>query len=365
MKEAVKALAVHNRPLSKCLAIAKYIKYTRRGKSYREAQQVLETFVQAEKRTDHRYMQRLTLDMFFSRFYYQTSMNEYFFYQFESKTDAERRAYIGWFEKKKLCAEIGDARTRKILDDKYECYVFFKEFFGRDIIKVSGQEDRSVFEEFFSKHKEFMVKTIDQSGGRGISRITAEGTDINECFQKLLAGGPCVVEQCIEQAHELAQFHPQSVNTLRIATFNNAGHIKILFSLFRTGIGDSIIDNVTSGGIYALVNPETGKIQSDAYVENGGIYQTAHPDTGCVFKGFQIPCWSDLLHTVLEVTQAFPQHNYVGWDFALTDSGWVMVEANSKGEFDWYQTIAGGFREVFMKEFREYKKHKRGLKNDT
>lgn len=357
MKETIKAFAVHNKPLAKCLAITKYIKYMNRGDGYQEVQHLLETFVKPEKRMGRRYIRRLTLEMFFSVFYYQVLLEEYFYYQFECKTDAERRTYIGCIEQDKLCIEIGDAKSRKILADKYKCYLFFKEFFDRDVIKVSCREDCAIFKEFFSRHKEFMVKSIDGSLGKGIYRMTTADMDINECFQTVLASGPCVVEQCIDQAYALARFHPQSVNTIRIGTFYNAGGIKILFSGFRTGTGNSVVDNTSAGGIFALVNPESGKIQSDGYVKNGGIYQI-HPDTGCVFNGFQIPHWSDLLHTVLKAAQAFPQHNYINWDFALTDSGWVIVEANSAGKFDWYQIITGGFREAFMREFREYKNHK-------
>ena len=235
MKKTVKALAVHSRTLAKCLAIAKYIKYINKCKGYQNVQQTVETFVEAGKRMDRRYVRRLILDMFFSTFYYQISIKEFFWYRFEGKTDAERRAYIGSIEHSKLCDKIGDAENRQILADKYECYIFFKEFFGRDVIKVSRQEDQAVFEEFLSEHKEFVVKPIDQSEGLGIYRITAENININECFQKLFADGPCVVEECIDQTYELARFHPQSVNTIRIATFNNAGAIKVLFSIFRTG----------------------------------------------------------------------------------------------------------------------------------
>lgn len=49
MKEAIKALAVYNSPLAKCLAITKYVK---RGTGYQEAQQVLETFLKAARRAD-------------------------------------------------------------------------------------------------------------------------------------------------------------------------------------------------------------------------------------------------------------------------------------------------------------------------
>lgn len=354
MKETVKALAVHNKPLAKCLAIAKYII---EGNSYQETQQILETFVSAEKRADRRYIRKLTLDMLYNQFYYQVSIKEYFLYHFEGKTDMERRTYIGGIEQGKLCAEMEDAKTKRTLDDKYECYAFFKDFYKRDVIKVSGQEDKAAFEEFLSKHKEFIIKPIDLRGGLGIRRIAAENMNINDCFQTVLANGPCVVEQCIDQAYALARFHPQSVNTVRIATFNNAGSIKILFSIFRTGTGNTVVDNTDQGGLFASVNTENGIMQSDGYAKKGGIYQT-HPDTDCVFKGFQVPYWSDLLHTVIKAARTLPRQNYICWDFALTDSGWVMVEANARGAFEAHQMFAGGIREAFMKEFREYKEQK-------
>lgn len=357
MKEIIKTLAVRSRFFAQCVAIAVYIT------GYLDIQQLLETFVEEEKRTDRRYIKRLTFDVFFSILYYQISPDEYFWYRFEGKTDEERRAYIGETEKNKLCAEIGDAKSKRTLADKYECYVFFKEFYGRDVIKVSSQDDRAVFEEFLSKHKEFIVKPIDQSGGTGIYRIAVENMNISECIQKVFISSPCVVEQCIEQAYELAQFHPQSVNTIRIGTFYNTSGTKILFSVFRTGTGDAVADNAATGGILASVNVVSGKIQSDGYTKGGKVYQI-HPDTGCVFYGFQIPYWSDLLDTAIKAAQAFPQYNYVSWDFALTNSGWIIVEANSRGEFAAYQIFLGGIRELFMREFREYKNH-RSMKNDT
>lgn len=351
MKELLKALAVRSSLLAKCIAIAVYIT------GYQNLQQELDTFVDAGKRTDRRYIRGLMLDIYFSELYYQIAVEEYFWYQFEGKTDEERRTYIGEAEKNKLCDEIGDAKSRRTLADKYECYTYFKEFYGRDVIKVSSQEDRAVFEEFLSKHREFIVKPIDQSGGTGVYRIAVENMNASECFKKVIASAPCVVEQCVEQVHEMAQFHPQSVNTIRIGTFYNASGIKILFSIFRTGTGGAVADNSSMGGIFASVNIANGKIQSDGYTKDGKIYHT-HPDTGCVFNGFQIPYWQDLLKAVFKSAQAFPQHNYICWDYALTNSGWVIIEANSRGEFTAYQVFLGGIRELFMKEFREYKNHK-------
>ena len=105
------------------------------------------------------------------------------------------------------------------------------------------------------------------------------------------------------------------------------------------------------------VDPISGKIQSDGYSESGEVYQQ-HPDTGVVFKGYQIPRWQELIKIASMAAQKFPQHNYISWDLALTNSGWIMIEANYKGEFIGPQITNGGIRKVFMEEFDEYRRRK-------
>ena len=36
---------------------------------------------------------------------------------------------------------------------------------------------------------------------------------------------------------------------------------------------------------------------------------------------------------------------YIGWDLALTENGWVMVEGNRTAQFGWQITTQTGFRE--------------------
>ncbi|MBD5559702.1 MAG: hypothetical protein HDQ87_05000 [Clostridia bacterium] len=350
MKEMLKALAARSRLFSKCLALAVY------AVGYQDIQQELETFVEPAKRTDRRYVRRLTLDILFSELHYQIAPSEYFWYRFEDKSDRERRTYIGDAEKNTLCAQMGDADSAAILGNKYACYKYFKEFYRRDVIRVSSQEDKVAFTDFFSRHRACIVKPIDQSGGTGIYRIDAESKNADECFQRILAGGPCVVEQCIEQSDQMARFHPQSVNTVRIATVRSSKRISIPFSVLKAGTGDAVVDNASTGGVFASIDVATGKVQSDGFLKNGSFCQV-HPDSGCRFYGFQVPYWQELLNLAVKAAQTFPQYNYISWDFALTDRGWVMVEANSRGEFAAFQVFHGGIRELFTEEFQENEKY--------
>ena len=49
--------------------------------------------------------------------------------------------------------------------------------------------------------------------------------------------------------------------------------------------------------------------------------------------GFAIPAWDDLLSLAEKLAKVVPEQKYVGWDFALTDNGWILVEGNTRGQF--------------------------------
>ena len=46
-----------------------------------------------------------------------------------------------------------------------------------------------------------------------------------------------------------------------------------------------------------------------------------------------------------ELAQVTPENRYTGWDCALTEHGWVMVEANRQGQFVWQIPLQQGCRE--------------------
>ena len=58
-----------------------------------------------------------------------------------------------------------------------------------------------------------------------------------------------------------------------------------------------------------------------------------HPNTNTQIKGNKIPCWDDLLKLSDELANTIPEQTIIGWDFALTDKGWVVIEANHKPSF--------------------------------
>ena len=69
--------------------------------------------------------------------------------------------------------------------------------------------------------------------------------------------------------------------------------------------------------------------------------------------GFQIPRWNEAIEFVKELVQVVPTNRYTGWDVALTDNGWIVVEGNAKGQFVWQIATRFGFKKEIEKIMKE------------
>ncbi|HLP02509.1 MAG TPA: sugar-transfer associated ATP-grasp domain-containing protein, partial [Opitutaceae bacterium] len=117
------------------------------------------------------------------------------------------------------------------------------------------------------------------------------------------------------------------------------GDAPVLYHPFlRTGVGGAVVDNGGAGGILAAIDPATGILSTDGRDEDG-VYYPRHPDTGIVYRGFQIPRWAEVAELAGRLCRIVPGERYTGWDFALTPDGWVLVEANHRGQFVGFQML--------------------------
>lgn len=187
------------------------------------------------------------------------------------------------------------------------------------------------------------MKIIDSAGKSPIELIEK----LDDEYRK-----GCVVEELIIQSQELAKFHPNSVNTVRITTILYKNRTDIIYPFFRTGRGDSIVDNGGAGGIINAIEPSTGIIYASA--DEMGIHYTEHPETHYQLIGYQMPYWNEAVELAKELAQVMPDNHYCGWDLALTDQGWVLQEANDRGEFIGFQLpTRKGFRKELMSILQE------------
>ena len=271
----------------------------------------------------------LKKDLVLCYFYYHIVPWEYKLYQFASKTHHQRLKYLSDSDRY-MCSElVMGVKIYEILKDKYQFYNLLKPYYKRPILNFSKECCRSELNDFLSKiDEELFIKPRNGSLGRDTFIVTS--LTEKEVLYDMLSNmkGEWLIEGAIKQSLIMSEWNQSSVNTLRIPSFRFNNQVVILQPFFRTGRKGQIVDNAGAGGILAVVDAETGIIITDGHDENLNIFR-CHPDSNKQYKGWQIPCYSELKTLVKKIHMELPKDFiYVGFDFALTDKGWDLIEGN-------------------------------------
>ncbi len=289
-------------------------------------------------------------EILYARAFYAIEYNEYFLYRFYQLKDAERRKYVGIYELGCYYKMLDQLGRPEIFNHKEKTYEVFRVFFGREQVCIRTHEEEQAFVSFVDRHPSCILKPTNWLGGHGIQIIRlSETMTPKDAWEKFRQCCPFVLEELIEQAQEMGTFYPDAVNTIRYNTFFYAGKLTRMQAVLRTGRGGSYVDNASSGGIYALVDTETGKILGPARSDLNELFER-HPDTGVRFEGNYIPRWNELNDLLEKVVRVVPEQKQVGWDFALSKNGWVMVEGNTNPALQSFD-FDHGLRELITDTF--------------
>lgn len=284
---------------------------------------------------------------------YLTTPEEYFLFGFDSnRNDAYRSSFLSDKVRiRTLISTTGEKKFVEELTDKYNFYCLTKMYFGRQVFVIGKNEDSTPqnFAEFISEHKSLFVKPLAASYGSGAHNLNiTKDTDINLLYAKYINQGRWILEDRIVQTKEMAAWNSSSINTVRLPCFYTSGKFHVLNPFLRTGRKGAVVDNGGAGGIFACLDEETGLIITDGINESNKFYKS-HPDSGIVFKGWQVPKWQELLVLAEQIfKECLPEHKYIGFDFALTENGWVLIEGNW-GQFLGQYASRKGVKQLFMK----------------
>lgn len=272
-------------------------------------------------------------DMIRCAFRYGAGFHDYLLCEFYDLTDEQRATYVTRSVNNRLVALLNDRDFYYIFDNKKDFYTRFSQYLGREWLDFS-QATPEQFLAFMQSRREVMVKPDSESGGKGVEKLAAaDFSSLEDMYRQLRQKGIGVVEDVIVQHPAMASLNPGSLNTLRVVTVLNQSGAHILYAHVRIGNGDRPVDNLHSGGMFAPIDLETGKIQYPAYDKNRMTYET-HPKTGTKIQGFQIPYWKETKALCLKAAVVVPQMRYIGWDVGLTADGPVFVEGNNLPGYD-------------------------------
>lgn len=141
--------------------------------------------------------------------------------------------------------------------------------------------------------------------------------------------GRFLLQERIRQHEGMAALHPESLNTMRVITFNNGGRVQVFSAAQRMGTRGRSVDNWTAGGILVGVDLETGRLCADGFYKPGyGGKVQKHPQTGITFQGFTIPYFQDAMQLVCRLHEYLYGIHSVGWDIAIRENGPVVIEGN-------------------------------------
>lgn len=272
---------------------------------------------------------------------------EFFWYHWKKRTYNEGRKFVYALEREKLLKRINPLEKRWILNNKWETFNYFKPFYKRGVWLIGNHDgnylaDNVLVNEWGGR---LVFKPLDANCGRGV-RI--EAISSKDDLIKILTeyGRQCLAEELIVQKQSIGILHPSSINTLRLNTFLCKNGSVILFApVLRIGRGGSIVDNAGAGGIIAAIDKKSGIVIA-VRDEQCNVYEY-HPDTKVRLVGFVVPEYDDAVNLVVKMAKTIPDLRLIGWDLALTDKGWVLVEANANPNFLWQIATRKGIREEF------------------
>ena len=161
-----------------------------------------------------------------------------------------------------------------------------------------------------------------------------------------------IQERIKNQIAEYAQFHPYSINTIRIVTIKDGSGIDILCSSFRMGVNQRHSDNWSSGGIVTGVNIENGTLEKwGLYNPAYGTKSERHPNSEILFEGYKLPYWEEMVKYVKNAHRLFYGLHSIGWDVSVTTDGIMLIEGNDNWDTTGAQAWKGAKRD-FEKYFK-------------
>ena len=152
-------------------------------------------------------------------------------------------------------------------------------------------------------HGDLIGKIVDESGGHGVAAYKfIDGRYVAKDGQPLTIdrirgfGNSWMLQERIEQCEFSEQFNPSSCNTCRIITLRCPwnGKTRVAAAGMRFGVTDSVIDNMSQGGMCVAMSRkgELGRIAATNWYNGEPVLR--HPVSGIVFGGKVHPYFREM-----------------------------------------------------------------------
>jgi hypothetical protein len=211
-------------------------------------------------------------------------------------------------------------------------------------VRNAPGEGGASLEGLVAAHAKVVLKPAGGAGGRGVMFVeAAPGGDFLVDGEPRTAAGlraevgrldGHVVEEFVRQHPALERLHPATTNTVRLVTMRDpdSGEPFVAGAVLRIGTGRSRpVDTFARGGLCAAVDLGTGRLgpAMGRTADGSAAPHASHPETGAPVAGVEVPGWRSVTGRILEFCADLHFLSYIGWDLAITEGGFRVIEGNS------------------------------------
>lgn len=268
----------------------------------------------------------VVVDMLWSAAKHDVAFQDYVDYDFAMLTKQERATFMTHPVSMQLAARFSKPEGRAIFEDKIAFNKRFADHLRREWMVVTDDNAEEV-RAFVERHGTVIAKVPVSHMGLGVRRYHAADVEDWAGFHKrLLESDEILLEEVIRQHDDIAAYCPGTVNTTRIVAFFDGTDVHIIAVAQKFGRG-AVSDQMSYGGFYTMLDPETGHALSAGYDSHGHVHET-HPDSGLRIADFQLPRFDEAVALIDRAARVVPEVQYAGWDVVVTNDGVDLVEGN-------------------------------------
>lgn len=292
---------------------------------------------------------RILCSMLYCTLRYGARPIDYERFEFIRKSAFERNRYMTFLRYFKIFKNIDRKTVAEISAHKSRELEIFSDFISRDWMAVDKSTPESTITDFVKVHDALIAKPEHGEQGHGIFKLKTK-EDVDRLLRERMYE-PFIVEEVVENADYIKEINPSSLNTIRAYTFiNKKGEAEILVIFLRVGAPGASVDNWGAGGVGYNFDLETGICCQKGINKNCGRH-IFHPGTGKMMLGFKINNFDKLKSYILNLARVMPSARFVGWDIAITPTGFELIEMNCPGGHDFLQCHGEPFYDRIIKNW--------------
>lgn len=208
----------------------------------------------------------------------------------------------------------------------------------------------SQFKDLLNSYDTLVIKpTVDSDSGRGVKLFhkRSEGFFSKDGMEMTLSvfenyGRDIILQEGVKQHAALAALNPESVNTLRIATYKSVedGEVHVLSFVVRMGNTGSEVDNLHAGGRMLLIGKD-GR-SADYCIDQYGRRFITHNNIDLSKYTLQIPNYPEVIEFCKRIAKSMPELHLLQHDITVDAQGTPKcIEVNSSGFAMWIAQFMG------------------------